>query len=158
MTKLRPPVSPEQALTQIAALLTFKRAGEIVGQEERTVRNWSDPDTPAEISYRNALKLDAAFLAAGGGFAPFRETYLQLLEDATAEACADVRRLAEHAATIAKEAGDAVAATIRAAQPGASAADRLIAARELQELDCALAKTLSDVRGPEVPPPSIESG
>lgn len=151
MTKLRAPVSIELAITRAAAILGWEQAASVADQAERTVRNWSDPDTQAEISLKAAVRLDAACMAADG-IAPFRETYQLLLDGASAEASADLRRLAENAATVAKEAGEAVSSMIMAARPGASETDRLVAARDAEEAIVALSRTLPDLRRPESPP------
>lgn len=162
MTKLRPPVSAELALTRVCGHIGWERAAAVLDKKVITLRKWSDPDAPAEISFKDALKLDAAHIAAGGGCAPFRETYELLLKQAAAEASADAERLAQRTATAAKEAGEATASLVMAARPGASIADRLIARRETEEAIAALASTLPDLGaivpgGPEVPPPAASA-
>lgn len=146
MTKERPALSFELALTKIAGLITWKRVAEITGQAERTVRNWSDPDTSATMTIDAALRLDAEFRAAGGAGAPLFQVYGLRLEAETGEACADSHRLAQLTARAAIEGGEAIAALIAAAQPGASRQILARAELEAEEGINALTETLAHVR------------
>lgn len=145
MTKLRPPLSIHNAITRVAGLIGWDACARAVDQAERTVRNWSDPDTSADIPLWAAIKLDAAFIAAGGEGRPIHDCYQNLLEIAVADACGDTDALAEQAAVAAKESGEAVAALVRASRRGASRADRVIAARETEEAIAALKSTLPNL-------------
>lgn len=145
MTKRRAPLTFENALTRVAGLIGWDKAAAIVGQAERTVRNWSDDDTTAGIRLDAALKLDVAYATAGGDGAPFLQCYALRLEMEAAAACADSRELAKKTAAAAKEAGEAVAALIMASQPGAAPADRIIAKRETEEAITALTNTLPNL-------------
>jgi hypothetical protein len=117
MTKRREPVTVEAALMRVFTLLGRHGAASAVQRKLRTLHNWSDPDTSAEISLKDALQLDRACIAAGTGEAPFRDVYLVLL-DATLTAPGEC--LTRGSAKVAKEAGEAVAAQVLAAQPGAT--------------------------------------
>ena len=140
MTKLRAPLTFELALTKIAAVIGWARAAEIVGQSERTVRGWSEPDTSAGITLKAALQLDIAYVAAGGeGPPPMLQCYQTRIETDTAIATADKIALARQAATAAKEGGEAIAAVIMAAQPGAS--DQEVARAELEVEESIAAQT-----------------
>lgn len=145
MTKRRNPLTFELALTRVASEIGWGAAAKIVGQAERTVRKWSDPDVSAKVSMDSALALDCAYRAAGGDGAPFLQCYAVRLEAEAAIACADSRVLADKTATAAKEVGEAVAALIRASQPGAASADRVIAQRETEEAINALTNTLPNL-------------
>jgi hypothetical protein len=70
MTKRRDPLTFHRALTVIAGRIGWDKCAMIVGRSERLVRMWSDPDADSEISIIDALRLDKAFLAAGGDHAP----------------------------------------------------------------------------------------
>ena len=155
MTKLRPPVSVEDALDRVVGRIGLAQAAQVVEKQQGTLRKWSDPDKPNEITLSAAFKLDAAYLASGGGCAPFLTIYEALLEGATERVCADAERVAKLAAEAAKETGQAMAAQFLASRPGASRADRLIAARETQDAIVALSATLPSLCGPEVPPPDL---
>jgi hypothetical protein len=80
MTKTRAPLTFELALTKVAGHIGWEKAAEIVGQAERTVRNWSEPDTTASITLDAALKLDEEFHKAGGHGSPFFQCYATRLE------------------------------------------------------------------------------
>ncbi len=153
MTKRRDPLSFELALTRIAGLIGWTAAAKLLGQSERTVRNWSDPDTGAGINLDAALKLDVAYQAAGGDGTPMFDCYATRLQVETRAALWSSDALAAFAATSAKEGGEAIAASINAARPGASTADKVIAEREIEESIAALHDTLRCLRagrGPDV--------
>ncbi len=136
MTKTRAPLTFELAMTQIAARIGWERVAEVAGQQERTVRNWSDPDTgpSAEtMPLLTALRLDCAFRDAGGVGAPLLQCYANRLELEVAIAGADLSELSLRIATAAEEGGEAIAAAIRAALPGASEAELSRAMLEFEE-------------------------
>ena len=151
MTKLRPALSFELALAKIAGLIGWDKASDIVGQRERTVRNWSDPDTQAGVRLDAALKLDIAYRAAGGEGAPMFQCYALRLEADCAEAMACKDALAASAGEAAREAGEATAALIAASRPGATEADRQIAIRETEEAIGAFTASLAKL-GPTTKP------
>ena len=133
MTKLRAPMTYELALTRVAGLIGWDTAATIVGQSERTVRNWSDPDAAANIRMDSAEALDIAFQQAGGQGAPFLDVYSLRLNTALADTlgCADA--IARATEVAAKEGGEAVAAAIRASRPDATHTDFVLAEREIEE-------------------------
>lgn len=133
MTKLRDAASFPQAVTRVAGRIGWEAAALATGRAERTVRNWSDPDTDAHPTIGDALRMDAAFLASGGGEPPLLNAYRLQLEMAELHA-APTEELAEAAANCAREAGEAVSALIKAAQPGARHVDRAHAAREAEDV------------------------
>lgn len=167
MTKLRPPVSAEDALTRVAGVITWEAVAAIAGQSDRTVRNWSDPDTrpTAEdaITLAVALKLDVAYRTAGGQGAPMLHYLATRLEADCLAAAPDCAAIALAAATAAKESGEAIAAAITASLPCADPRDLAVAERELDDSIRAQVEALGAVRarrqalqtvsGPEVPPP-----
>lgn len=141
MTKVRCPASFADAVTRVAGRLGWDGASQAVGKAERTVRNWSDPDTGAVPTIDDALRLDAAYLAAGGGEPPLLSVFQLRLGWADGPA-ADAAELAAAAATAAREAGEFSAAMMAAAQPGASRIDRQIAVREGLEAAAAITATV----------------
>jgi hypothetical protein len=112
----------------------------IVGRSERLVRMWSDPDADSEISIIDALRLDKAFLAAGGDHAPLHRVYaFQIdLEASTGDLC-----MTRAAASVAKESGEAVAALIDAALNPSDAQARRRARKEGEEALAALTDGLA---------------
>ena len=149
MTKLRAPLSPHRALTKVAALIGWDKAGAIVNKAERTVRNWSDPETAAGVTLEAGLALDRAFVVAGGEGAPFFAWYQLQLGIQCSELVSTSRSRLERAATAAKETGEALAAQMMANRPGASATDLAIAKRETEEAIAALSDTLASLDVPE---------
>jgi hypothetical protein len=144
MTKLRPALSFENALTKVAGLIGWPAAAAIIGKSTRLVRRWSDPDATAKISLDRALRLDVAFRLAGGDGAPFLECYALRVEADTYGA--PTKALLDAAAIAVKESGEAFAATITAALPGATQADVAIAERELEQSIGAQTNTLAALR------------
>jgi len=159
MTKARAPLTFERALVRIADELGWPQVADIAGKDERTVRNWSDPDTSANMTIDVALRLDVAFRAAGGEGSPLFQVYALRLEADTCVACADSQRLAELTAVSAKEGGEAIAALVVAAQPGATPQQRARAELEAEEAIRALTETLAQVRaGARAPDGAIPGG
>jgi hypothetical protein len=150
VTKLRTPLSFEAALAQVAGEIGWPRSARICGYAESTVRNWSDPDTTAAISIESALRLDAAFIAAGGDSAPFFACYAARLKQ-EAEAVFSADKLLRCGAAAAKESGEAISAIFDAARPGAGRHEREQAAREVEESILQHQQVLATLRGPEVP-------
>ena len=146
MTKLRPPVSFYDAVTRIAGRIGWDGCASVTGKAERTVRNWSDPDTGAVPSIEDAFRLDAAYRAAGGGEAPIMSVYALKLDREAAQA-ADAEELAAATAVFAKEGGEAMAAMVLASRPGASERDRQIALKEGEEAIGALTNAMHKLGG-----------
>lgn len=135
MTKLRAPLSIEQALARVVGQLAdgYETASEITGKQAGSIRAWGDPDRREQLPVDCAIALDLAYQAAGGTGAPIFEAYAAKLELAEMAKFADRHHLLSHAEMLAKEGGEAQAALLRACQPGASDADCARAFRELSE-------------------------
>jgi hypothetical protein len=146
VTKLRAPVTFENALTVVAGVIGWARVAEICGVAERTARNWSEPDTTAGITLEAALRLDVALHAAGGEGAPFFRCYATRLDVESLAACPGREALIAGAAVASKESGEAVAASLVATKPGARSIDFALAERELEEAIAAKTNLLAAVR------------
>lgn len=129
MTKRREPLTFHRALTVIAARIGWDKCAMLVGRGERLVRLWSDPEADSEISIIDALRLDKAFMAAGGDHGPFHQVFTVQLELAARDGVNE--DLAIAAGKAAKESGEAVNALIEAAASSDPA--RLRAARKEAE-------------------------
>lgn len=141
MTKRREPLTYEHALTEVAARIGWDNAAALCGVSERTVRYWSDPDCQKEIRLIDADRLDRAFLADGGSYAPFhRMMALRLDLASTPQAGAN---LALATATAAKETGEAIAAMVNVTAHPEDARARSEARRETQEAIVALTEELA---------------
>ena len=147
MTKLRPPVSFEQAITRIAGALGWPEVARIVNRGERAVRDWSDPDSQAAPTIDQAFALDLAFVAAGGGETPFHAVYALRL-DLEASASNGIDRLRADVAAAAKEVGEAISALVLACDSNATPADRARAMQEGQEGLEALTRAMADLNVP----------
>lgn len=132
MTKVRQPLTFAHAVTRIAGRIGWDGCADACGKSERAVRAWSDPELDRQPCLDDALALDAAYVAAGGGEAPLLSVYAARLDRSTTPP-ADSAELARATASVAKEAGEAVAALVAASQPGAPSRDRAIAEREVAD-------------------------
>lgn len=159
MTKRREALSPHKALCDVAERIGWLRCAEVCGGVTvRTMQNWSDPDTSANVSIDNALKLDAEFVAAGGTHAPFACCFQAQTELITRIRVGAPERV-KAAARVAMEAGQANAALIIASRPDASVADLDHAERETRELMAAACEALPGLMldpKPSSPPASEE--
>ena len=160
---MRAPLSLDAALARIAGLIpgSWEKMGELTARKERTVRNWGDPDTSEKIPIDCAIALDLAYREAGGDGAPIFECYAAKLDAAGMTHFADQIALGRHTADVIKEGGDAHAALVRAAQPGATGQDRATALREVEEAIEALLRArpmlvgsdaFDGLRGSGIPP------
>ena len=109
--KPRRALTPYRALHEIADLLGWDGCAAVLDKSESTVRKWADPDTEREISLQAAIRLDAAYMRAGGKCAPLFECYAARL-DLAADQDNDQAVIMEAVSTAAKETGEAIAAVI----------------------------------------------
>jgi len=142
MTKRRAPLTFDLALIRIIDLIGWEAAAQACNRAQRTVQNWTNPDTPEACPIDCAERLDLAYQAAGGEGAPMFECYATRLETGRAEVFADQVALSRHAERIAKEGGEAISAIIRASRDGATEEDRREALRETEELAIEINKAL----------------
>jgi hypothetical protein len=135
MTKRRPPLSVDAALARIAGQIdgAWVEMGVITSRSESMVRAWGDPARREKIPVEDAIMLDLAFRAAGGEGAPIFETYAHQLNVEGGTWFADQVALGRYAAEVIRECGEAGSAVVLSAQPGASAAQRRQALREVEE-------------------------
>lgn len=135
MTKRREPLTYHRALTSAAATIGWEAVAALCGVSPRTVRNWSDPDTDAEIRLIDAERIDRACLDSGATVAPFHHCFTVRLEIASRDGVGDLISVAGRAA---KESGEAVNALIEVAACN-SAVTRHAALKEAEEAIAALA-------------------
>ncbi len=137
MTKLRPPVSIEQALYKVLGVLGPELASKVTGRGAGYLTSMSDTDTRFQLAVKDAIALDLAYaeLREQGTSAvyPIYEAYGLILETEASERFATAEALQRHAAEVAKEGGEAAEWVIRASLPNASSADKDRARRELEE-------------------------
>lgn len=145
MTKLRPPISFEQAMNRVAGILGWDGMAEALGLTESAVRKKGDPDAPGSLTFAEALKLDTAYSLAGGDGFPLHETYALRLKLSVDDGRASSAELVRATARAAREAGEAVEALLAASEPGADAFTRQTAAREGQEAIEALTSAVTKI-------------
>lgn len=142
VTKLRAPLTIENALVEVASVLGYERMGEIAGVHARTVRKWADPEASERCSIEVGVAFDIAYQQAGGEGAPIYEAYGLMIEAARAQKFSDAAAIARHALNVMKEAGEAEMALVAASLPSATKACRLAAVREVEEAVGALTQSL----------------
>jgi hypothetical protein len=128
MTQARIPDTFPDAMANIidvvgpgeTARIASEVARRVPAYAERTMYDWSHPDTTTLPTLRQALAFDAAYQLAGGEGAPFRDAFAQQLESAVEAADACRRKLVAESAAFVREAAEATEALFLAAQPGAS--------------------------------------
>lgn len=152
MTKRRAAITFENAITRIAARIGWPAMVDASGLAERTLRNWSDPETGQQATITAALQLGLAYRSGGGGGAPLYETYGLLLDQAHSERFADQVELAHRTCAVIREGADAEQALVLATIPGATAAQRATARREIEESIAAHKAALPLLAEPEEPP------
>ncbi len=145
MTKLRPPLSFEQAMDRIAGVLGWDGMARELALTESAVRKKGNRDSHGSLTYEEAFKLDRAYGLAGGDGFPLHQTYALRLKLSADDARADAIELVRAAGRAAKESGEAVEALLAATEPGADAYTRQTAAREGQEAIEALTSAVSKI-------------
>jgi hypothetical protein len=135
MTKSRTPLSVEQALQRIAAQITggVEEMARVAQRQPGTIRAWMDPDRAEQVTLEAAIELDLTYQDHGGRGSPLFEVYGAQLELAESRRYADRHRLLDYAHGVIKEDGEAHAALIAYARPGATEVDRRFAHKEVSE-------------------------
>lgn len=151
MTKSRAPLTVENAVFKVLGLIGAERAAEVTGRGSDYVRSLSDPDTRYRVTVEDAIKLDLAFIAAGGDGTPILSTY-ELLLEAGVTAFGNSAELAARTLAAIKEGGEANHALVAATLPGADAVDRRNAKREVEEAIDAFKKTLAHLDDAPIAP------
>lgn len=155
MTKPRAPLSVGAALARIAGYIPgdYAEMGRLLGRSESLVRAWGDPQRRERVAIDDAIVLDLAYRTAGGDGAPIYEAYgAKLSADGTLWFAEEIA-LGRHAATLIRECGEAEAAVVLAAQPGATRRDRERAMREIEEAMAVLSRARIMLGGVSAPRP-----
>ncbi|MGW8202614.1 hypothetical protein ACWGM0_08700 [Sphingomonas bisphenolicum] len=146
MTKVRAPLSFSLAITTVVGVVGWAKAGRITGRANRTLRHWSESDRRGTPTLDQAIALDRAFIESGGDYAPILESYARQLNVTLAASMACHAALGEDIAAVSRETADAIGASIKIIQPGASpnAVHRAIA--ETEEAGVRLTRLLGRLR------------
>lgn len=70
MTKLREPLSIHAAVFTVCDYIGWDVAADVCAISESQLRKYTDPATSRDISGKNIIRLDSAFIKAGGDHAP----------------------------------------------------------------------------------------
>jgi hypothetical protein len=136
MTKHRPPLTFDAALARVVGQLPgdYAEAARICGRAESTVRNWSNPDRSEDVPIRCAVILDIAFQASGGIGAPFYEAFTHQLGLAATDTFSLPAQLLHLAPDVIRENSEVEIALVNAARPDATEQDRLLVAKEADDV------------------------
>ncbi|WP_374414224.1 hypothetical protein [Novosphingobium colocasiae] len=146
MTKPRTPVSFSMAITTVAGLIGWPEAARVTKRKVRTVRHWSESENRGSPTLDQAIALDRAYIAAGGGYAPILGSYGLQIEMAIIDAEACRAALAQDIALATRETGDALSHCIQALQPGATPATIYRAIAETEEADALFPRLLGRLK------------
>mgnify|MGYP007116559797 CR=1 FL=1 len=149
MTKHRPPLSVDAALARVAGQLVngWDEMAEVTSRRIGLIRAWADPERRERIPLEDAILLDLAYRQSGGLGAPLFECYGTRLSVEGLEWFAEEVALGRHAVRLIKECGEAEAAVVLAAQPGATPRDRREALRQVEEAMTVLARARTMLTG-----------
>ncbi len=143
MTKVRPPLSIENALYKVLGALGIEAACEATERKAAYLRNLSDPDKREQLTVADAIKLDLAHRQKGYGDAPIYETIGLIMKAADAELFSDSAAIGRVALDVIREGGQAHAALVQASFPGATPRDYDETLRELEESAAVIAKAIT---------------
>jgi len=149
VTKLRRPLSEHEAVRTIIEMLGLPEAARQAARHPRTVNSWSEADRAARagaMPFGAALRLDRAYVAAGGAAPPIGCFYMTELRASCAASFYTAAAHAELAARAAIEAGQATAACLIAYSGSRNARALLDAERETEQAITALGTELFDIR------------
>jgi hypothetical protein len=132
MTKLRPPLSFEQALRTILDRVGEEEARRVTGRSFSRLRDYLDPDAEGYIRLDHAFALERRYCQLGHPGAPLSESWTGQL-GLEPPRSAPMALLLDQIALTAIEVGQATAASIAAASPSATPSERDHAVREIDE-------------------------
>lgn len=147
MTKVRPPLTIDNALYKVLGRIGIEAACEITSRKAAYLRNLSDPAKRETLTVVDAIKLDLAHRQTGAGGAPIYETIGLILQAANAELFSDARAIGRVAIDVIREGGQAHAALVHASFPGATPRDLDETLRELEENAAEVAKAITLIAG-----------
>lgn len=145
MTQERPPLTFEDGLARIVGKLPGGHAqlAAIAGRATSTCYDWVNPslaETSAPIHC--AVKLDIAYLEAGGREPPLLAAYQYQLKIAFDQRFADQLELARRSVDVVREGGEGHAAIVAATLPDAGPEARRHARQQLREARAAIDEVL----------------
>lgn len=147
MTKLREPVSMENALYLVLGSITIERAAEVTGREPHYLRAAADPDKDQQLTARDLELLDLEAHAQHGRGFPLYEALGRRLDCARADRFVDEAAIARSLIELLRENGEATAAMAAVTLPSNNSIEALTTAlRELEQSDAATGAAIAIVR------------
>lgn len=146
MTKARDPYEFPKAIQTIGKLIGWDVAGAMFGVTGRAVEKWGIDDSPRLPTLAQAFALDAAYVAAGGNYAPILESYARQFDAKLVQAVACRLLLAQDVAEMTREAGEAMSHCIAALDPNATPAQLRQALAELEQVDAIIPRLVSRIK------------
>lgn len=146
MTKVRAPLTFSLAITTAVGLIGWDIAAKITRRSKRAVRYWSESDKASLPTLDQAIALDRAFIAHGGGFAPILESYARQLNVALVGTHACRAGLAHDIARATQEAADAISSSVHVTLPEPSQAEIYHAIKETEEASGAMNRLLTRLK------------
>lgn len=120
MTKTVLPFTFTDAAKRTIARIGEAEAAQLVGKSVATLEAWRLDDNPRWPRIDQALALDLAYAAAGGDGSPFLDAFQVAVSVASIERDACRTALATTIATLAKDSGELLAASIAVIHPDAT--------------------------------------
>ncbi len=147
MTKLREPVSLENALYSVLGSIKIERAAAVTGREPHYLRAAADPDKDQQLTVRDLELLDLEAHAQHGRGFPLYEALGRRLECARSERFVDEVAIAGALIELLRESGEAGAAMAAATMPTNNNVETLTTAlRELEQSHAANGDAIAIVR------------
>lgn len=146
MSKVRQPDSFEGAVTLIAATIGFDTCAAAIGKSEGLIRVFTDPDQDTIPNLRQAMELDAAYIAATNEAGPLAAVYCDKLRERVGELKHQPLNPLLRLARIGAEVGDVHQAVIEAkADNKITKAERAKIVGEVNDAIKELQKLLRDI-------------
>ncbi|MGN6270890.1 MAG: hypothetical protein ACTHM0_13480 [Sphingomonas sp.] len=146
MTKVRPPLTVENALFAVLGRIGAERAAEVTARDKGYILSLSNPDNRYRLTVDDAIALDLEHIAQGGAGAPIYELYGRRLDIAGADRFADAAAIAKLTLAMIKEGGEAHAALVATTFAGAGPHELRHALTQLEDLDAIVDQAIALVR------------
>lgn len=123
--KPREPLTHYAAILQIISVLGWDGAADAIAKDETAVRKYSDPQAARAISFPDAVRLEVAYINAGGIGTPFKTVLEARIRAATENKIISVGSFQEILSNLIRENGEALAAIVLADQSPRARRDAL---------------------------------
>lgn len=131
MTKLRDPLTTEEAFDLVVAVLKKDVAAKVIGRDVGYIRAISTPGNDQRLAVDDAIALDVAYVAAGNIGTPLYDSIGLRIRTAEGMDLAGSAALTGHAVDLTQEHSEALVALLGASTPSP---DKLALRKALKEL------------------------